>query len=425
MRKTALKQGHSPRKRRAAKVVGGEKDALQQELEHAREYAETIVQLVPDPLVVLDDSFRVISANPAFFRLFGSDTKNTKFFPFLLIRNSARLQNVLSKSMSVRNAVEDFHVEMDSPATGRGILVLNARPFLKSSRDKLLMLLTFKNVTKQKDAESERESLLLAVQNSYDKLEGHIRDRTAELQDANSRLKTMSARILEAHETERRKIARELHDEIGQALTCLQIVLFQQFSNVPPHLKAALTEARTLAMELLNSIRELSAALRPQLLDDLGLVAALQWHFKRFQNRTNILIEFEGTHFKEGLPDPFFNSVIYRVIQEGLTNVARHAATKRVQVRLETKDHHVQLQIRDGGKGFDQEAPMNKGCSGLNGMRERVFLAGGEINIRTAPNKGTSIEVRLPCTLSKPRSNTYVRPRIDKPAEFHNVKAAS
>jgi signal transduction histidine kinase len=154
------------------------------------------------------------------------------------------------------------------------------------------------------------------------------------------------------------------------------------------------------AMEVINLLvermRSLSLELRPQVLDDLGLLVALEWHFKHYLQQTSIQVEFRHTPLPGRLP-ALLESALFRIAQEALTNVARHARVREVAVRLWVDEERVGLQVADEGAGFDAEAALAaRVSSGLSGMRERALLLGGEFTLESQPGKGTRLTVELP-----------------------------
>jgi signal transduction histidine kinase len=234
------------------------------------------------------------------------------------------------------------------------------------------------------------------LRKAHDELEKRVAERTEELSHANAALKALSQRLVDVQEAERRYVARELHDEIGQMVTGLKLVL--ETSLQPPDSagRAALDEALSLINDLMERVRQLSINLRPQMLDDLGLLTALDWLFKRYSKQTGIHVQFKHTPLPERLPARL-ETAIFRIVQEALTNAARHARVKELSVRLWTNAEQAGLQVRDAGVGFDGAAALKRGTSsGLSGMKERAELLGGEFILESAPGEGTCLTVELP-----------------------------
>ncbi len=210
------------------------------------------------------------------------------------------------------------------------------------------------------------------------------------------RLRALSARLVEAREVERRTVARELHDEVGQLLTGLQITLKMSSRLAPEAARARLSESQKLVEQLLDRVQNLSLDLRPAVLDDLGLVPALLWQFERYTRQTGIQVRFDH----RGLGRRFASEVetaVYRIVQEGLTNVARYAGVQEAVVRVWTENSTLGLQIEDLGTSFDvQYAQDARTSTGLSGMQEQAELLGGQLTIESAPGAGTLITVELP-----------------------------
>ena len=231
-------------------------------------------------------------------------------------------------------------------------------------------------------------------------LERRVAERTAELSEANRALKAMSLRLFEVQEAERRFIARELHDEVGQTLTGLKLVLETSFHPAPGPECEAMQEAVSLIDELMERIRTLSVDLRPHMLDDLGLLTALEWHFQRYGKQTGIQVHFKHTPLARRLPTQL-ETAAFRIVQEALTNIARHARVKEVNVRLWADDERLRIQVEDAGAGFDPaQALASRASAGLAGMRERAELIGGEFTLESTPGTGTLLTVELPMPLS-------------------------
>jgi PAS domain S-box-containing protein len=214
------------------------------------------------------------------------------------------------------------------------------------------------------------------------------------------RLQELSRRLLDAQEGERRRIAQELHDEIGQALTAVRANLeAAQRTNPPPAAADRLQDSIGIIDGMIRQVRELSLDLRPSLLDDLGLVAALRWHLDRVAQRAGLTAQFVASPPEMRLRGDI-ETVCFRVAQEALTNIARHANARRVGVELRQQNGHLTLTVTDDGRGFDirqAEHSASLGESfGLLGMRERVQLAGGELEVESVPARGTAIRAVFP-----------------------------
>jgi len=249
--------------------------------------------------------------------------------------------------------------------------------------------------------------LTLSLQEKNKQLEISSQVEKARLFEAVSQqhkqLLALTGRLTEVQEAERKQLARELHDEMGQALTAISINLAAIQKELPAECAAKvyerLTEASWLAEQTLEQIRELSLNLRPPILDDLGLIPTLRWYIKQYANRVDIKTEFKTNGLEDRLA-PEVETTLYRVIQEALTNVARHAQASIVRLHLQRKQSSVVALIQDNGQGFDVAKILDQEGlptgTGLLGIRERVTLLGGKFNVRSQPGHGTQLTVAIP-----------------------------
>ena len=221
------------------------------------------------------------------------------------------------------------------------------------------------------------------------------------LQKSRDQLRALAARVQTVREEERTRVAREIHDELGQALTAIKIDLSSLSRALPAHKKQESESILKLVDETLQSVRRISTELRPPILDAVGLVAAVEWAAEDFEART-------GTKCRLDLPrqdivvSPQPATALFRVFQETLTNVARHANATEVSVRLAKEDGNLTLEVHDNGQGVS-EAQLSAGSSlGILGMRERALLLGGELTITGARGEGTTVTVRIPETRPTP-----------------------
>jgi two-component system, NarL family, sensor histidine kinase UhpB len=200
------------------------------------------------------------------------------------------------------------------------------------------------------------------------------------------------ARTLNAQEEERQRIARGLHDEVGQTMTGVLLLLKRLARDAAPEQGAALGEAQAAVKASLDDVRRTAQELRPEVLDHLGLPSALTNLARTFSNRTGITVRRQLPLDLPGL-DPQVELVLYRVAQEGLTNAARHSGASEVTLTLEHNADSVVLRVLDNGRGFDGTRPEG---GGLRGIRERALIAGGAVAIKPAPTGGVEIRLQLP-----------------------------
>lgn len=247
-------------------------------------------------------------------------------------------------------------------------------------------------------------------------LDARVQERTAAYEAAakdNARLYTelqqkeqirgeLLRRVISAQEDERKRIARELHDETSQSLTALMVGLDTvKMASALDLLKAntRLTSCKSIAETLLKNIHRLVADLRPSLLDDLGLVPAMAWYGEQRLEPIGIKFKLDEKGLKDRLP-PAIETALFRIVQEAMTNIIRHAQATEVSVKLAREGNWVSLRVADNGQGFDPQAlqpvDLHGQGLGLRGMLERASILGGDFNLKTAPGQGTIITIRLP-----------------------------
>jgi PAS domain S-box-containing protein len=219
-------------------------------------------------------------------------------------------------------------------------------------------------------------------------------------------LRALAGRLQSVREDERTKVAREIHDELGQALTAIKIELSSLIFEWPAEQKPSKrAESITrLVEQTIQSVRKISTELRPGILDALGLVAALEWAAEEFQTRTGIRCRLD-------LPKDSLEisqdraTAIFRIFQETLTNIARHADATQVHIRLARENGSLSLEVHDDGVGVSEEQLSASESLGILGMRERALYLGGEVRISGAPNQGTRVSVRIPLSFRHNRKD--------------------
>ncbi|MEE9522368.1 MAG: PAS domain S-box protein [candidate division NC10 bacterium] len=283
-------------------------------------------------------------------------------------------------------------------------------------RDKEGMLLgavvTFKNITERKRADE-------SLRRAHDELERGVQERTAELSKAigileeqiaerhrvedrlrrsEDQLRALSGHLRAVQEEERARIAREVHDELGQSLTALKIDLSwlsQRLAGERVELQTKIQTMTHLIDETIQAVRRIATELRPGVLDHLGLVAALEWQVREFQERTGLVCALKKSP-DDLVLDTARATTVFRICQEALTNVARHAQATKVEISLKITGRKLALEVRDNGRGIPEHAVADPQSVGLMGMRERVLPWGGNIHIQGVEGKGTVVTVRLP-----------------------------
>jgi signal transduction histidine kinase len=229
------------------------------------------------------------------------------------------------------------------------------------------------------------------------RLERQLEKRGQDLQE-------LSARLVRTQEEERRMLARELHDEVGQSLSAIMMEAGNaELTESPAEVREHLRSIGGLAGKTLNAVRDLALLLRPSMLDDFGLVPALNWHARETAKRTGLVIRVQAGDDCDELPDEH-KTCIYRLVQEALHNAARHAGARHVQVNVNRDGDRVIFSVQDDGVGFEKKRVRGLG---LLGMEERVRRLGGKLKIDSSPGRGASIEAELPLAEGDHAANSH------------------
>jgi signal transduction histidine kinase len=241
--------------------------------------------------------------------------------------------------------------------------------------------------------------LLLAVGSAIYilRLERQARLRYAELAESRRDLQQLSTKLVDAQETERRSLSRELHDEVAQALGLLLMDVGQlsnQFSSGEEKRQELVQRIKSVAERAVQTVRNMALLLRPSMLDDLGLLAAVEWYARETSRRGEIEVEVHSENVSEDLGDEL-KLCVYRIVQEALNNAQRHSHARTARVELTQTNGAIRVKIADEGRGFD---PKRTRGMGLLGMEERVKRLGGALTIESRPGAGTTIRVELPLT---------------------------
>lgn len=222
----------------------------------------------------------------------------------------------------------------------------------------------------------------------------------SQLLDGERRFRSLAKGVWKIQEDERRRFALELHDGIGQTLTALKHQLQRIEARVADDLKPAFADLVEIATGALNDTRELSRLLRPPVLDDLGLVAALQWLRRTMKQRVELEVHLSIEGLGEERLDPDIETLVFRVVQEALNNIVKHAGVSEADVQLKRSNNALLVVIEDHGIGFDVNARMRAGgsneSSGLRGIRDRIALFGGVLSLKSTGQQGTRLEMQVP-----------------------------
>jgi signal transduction histidine kinase len=248
--------------------------------------------------------------------------------------------------------------------------------------------------------------LVPSVHRALREAEGQRERKRAEeqLRQSHQQLRALSVHLQYVREEERMRIAREVHDELGQSLTGLKLQLTWLGGRLPENLKSLHGKIHVMADGIdstIHAIRRIATELRPGLLDTAGLVATLEWQAVEFQKQTGIECNV-NLAIRDTMLDQDLNTAFFRIFQETLTNIIRHSNASKVEVRFfETAEHFI-LEVKDNGRGISESEIVNTKSIGLIGMRERATLLGGEVRWRGEPGKGTTVSVRIP----RPQANS-------------------
>jgi signal transduction histidine kinase len=212
-------------------------------------------------------------------------------------------------------------------------------------------------------------------------------------------LKALSHRVLQVQEQERRRVAVELHDELGQSLTAIKINLQLSDRLKDQALRDLNQENIRVVEDALQQVRRLATNLRPSMLDDLGLPSALQWITEQSASRSGFSVNFHHVRAQPRLA-PDIETACFRIVQEALTNIARHAKAKQVEIRLDRDEDHLVLHVADDGCGFNLDEMRTRAIAGESigvlGMQERATLIGGQLHVESAPGRGSTVQLRCP-----------------------------
>jgi signal transduction histidine kinase len=269
-----------------------------------------------------------------------------------------------------------------------------------------------------------------ALREARDRAERRLAEE--KLRESHEQLRALSVYLQSVREEERTRIAREVHDELGQALTSCKLDLSWIANKLPRDQKSLIAKAHALTAHIdstIQMVRRIATELRPGILDHLGLAAALEWQANEFQTRTGIKCDVKIS-LSDVTLETDLNTTFFRIFQETLTNVIRHAGATQVAVELKESGHQIILEVKDNGRGISQAEITNTQSMGLLGMRERAALLGGKFRIGSLPrNKGTKVTVTIPLPrpTAQPESNNHEnslsrRPRSSTPRVEANTR---
>lgn len=385
--------------------VSGRKKA-EEALAREGEMLRTIMENTDAQLAYLDTDFNFVMVNSSYVRgsgyAFEESMSRNHFDLFPNPENQAIFEWVRDTGEPVKFHDKPFSFA-DQPQRGVTYWDWTLAPVRDNSGKVHGLVLSLVDTTEgvrvRQELRRHREELETLVEErtaqlkeSHDRLTAEIGER----QLAEEKLRALSNRLVQLQEEERRTIARELHDEIGQSLTVLKLFLDRYHaSKSDGDSSADLNQVRDLVKRVMGQVRSISLTLRPTMLDDLGLLPTLQWHFERYSAQTHIHVNFRHAGLQKKIPKDV-STAAYRIVQEALTNVARHAGTGEVMVCTRAERGMLLVEIEDHGVGFDLDQVGHLRSIGLSGMTERVLALDGSLTIESSPGTGTYILAELP-----------------------------
>jgi PAS domain S-box-containing protein len=360
-----------------------ERREAEQELEKYRQHLQELVKERTAELQQSEENFRQsIENSPLGIRIVTAEGKTLYANRSLLdIYGYETIEELKNTPVSERYTPESYTEHLERKAMRKqGIVVPDSYQISIVRRDGELRHLQVR-----------RREVLWGGQTEFQSTYEDI----TEQKYAEERLAALSRRLLEVQEEERRNIALELHDEVGQSLNALKLLLDRLARSTDGQIQSALSESSDLTGEILERVRQFSLELRPKMLDDLGLLSTLVWYFHHYIDRTGIQVDFKHTGLDREF-DRELSSNVYRIVQEALTNIARHAGANKVTARISVSKEMLTMKIEDRGAGFDLATLPASSSSGLEGMRERARLMGGSLTIDTSPGHGTRLLLEVP-----------------------------
>jgi len=400
-----------------------------EEIVASERLARSIFDQAGEIIVVCDENGQIIRANKMACQLCGQNPMLQSFDTMFPLRVDSEKEYPCAKkegdgkefSLS-RVLGKDFIKGMEVCFTGKDgqllSLLLSATPLLDRQNEILGCVLTMADITEHRQAE-------VALRKARDELEQRIKDRTAELSKSNvllkqeiterkqaeealqrseAELRRLSSQLLKAQEEERKRIARELHDGIGQSLSAIKFKVETALNEMgqvnSAQVVKSLEAVVPVAQEAVEEVRRISGNLRPSILDDLGILATISWLCREVETIYSwIRIEKEIHVQEHEVPDQL-KIVIFRVLQEAFNNIAKHSQAGLVRLSLSKTDGKIEMAVEDNGRGFGMEdifSVENSGAGiGLASMRERTELSGGSFSVESQKGTGTTIRVSLP-----------------------------
>lgn len=355
-------------------LVVGRRNLVEQALQDSRGKYQVIFDEARDGIVLIDSQTgHIVDCNPEYERQTGRKLEQLREMKVWELRPPELMEEAKKLFFELRNGNLGGSREFEFQRPDGTIIPVEFEARVINIRGKQHLCSIVRDITERRQTEQE-------------------------LRISHEQLRALSTRLQSAREEERRKIAREIHDELGQSLTVLKMDLSWLGKRLPEEQTPLLEKTKTmikLVDNTMKTVRRISTELRPGLLDDLGLIAAIEWHAEEFSNlnglRCQVTSNCDGTILGQDL-----STAIFRIFQETLLNVARHSSATKVRVSLTEENSSLMMEVSDNGKGITRKEISSPKSLGLVGMRERALLFGGEINIIGNPGKGTTVTVNIP-----------------------------
>jgi len=373
----------------------------------AMQYNALLMEHIQDAVISTDKNFTVVSWNRKAERLSGwseDEIRGRKVVEIVKPVYKETFQSVIVKELLKNESWEGETIFQKK--SGEQATVQVSAAVIKAGNGKMKGVVAIvRDITAQRQLEEQ-------LKNFNSELGRQVADRTLEVQKVVDQLlasekklkqsleqvRMLSGHLEQVREDERKNIAREIHDELGQQLTILKMDVAWTIKKMQHPDEIVVTRLRGLLETIdatMKSVRRICAELRPALLDDLGLIAAMEWQAREFEKNTGMEME---VMLPAAIPEllPETKTGLFRIFQESLTNIARHAEARHVKINLQEKEGSLILNIEDNGKGFDMAILNQKNTLGLLGMKERSLMMGGKYVIESAPGGGTIVKVIVP-----------------------------
>lgn len=351
-----------------------ERKQAEEALSKSEELFRTVWENSVDGMRLVDRDGYIVMVNPAFCNLVKIPAEKLISQHFNIPYRAQNQKDI--EIFRQRFKEESFQTRLSTTLDlvyGKEVPVEISNSFIKFGEDKNLLLSVFHDVTERKLAEKQ-------------------------IRESQESLRKLSAHLQNVREKERTEIAREIHDELGQMLTTLNLDMSWVKSMLPKNDRSVTARLKIMSNLLdttIATVQRISTELRPALLDDLGLTAAIEWQAKEFQNRSGIKCNFSYDQKNIDL-DKDRSTTIFRIFQETLTNIARHSNASIVDISLNKTNDELILKVDDNGQGISKEKIYDPKSIGIIGMKERATIHNGSLDIKSKRNKGTTVTLRIP-----------------------------